>query len=81
MTYQPQFGSTDGLERRLAYWANQLSRDKSFPWVGTGIVEDLKLASATLGAPPFDELYPLPFTAPAAPPPAPPPAPAIEYDL
>jgi hypothetical protein len=54
-----QFGIPQGIEKRLAYWANQLSRNKSYPWVGTGIIDDLKCASKLLGAEDFDKLYPL----------------------
>lgn len=75
MTYQSPYGETDGLERRLAYWANQLSRDKSFPWVGTGLVVDLNAAARRLGADPDAMFPPPPPAAPAAP------APSLEYGL
>lgn len=68
----PQFGIPEGLGRRLNTWANQLSRDKSYPWLGTGIIADLKCAATQLGAPPFDEMFPLVINVqPAKPAPAP----------
>ena len=65
------FGKREGLEKRLALWANQLSKDKQYPWIGLGIIDDLKCAAEALGGESFDKLYP----------PAPKPAPAVEYDL
>jgi hypothetical protein len=73
----PQFGIPEGLGRRLNTWANQLSRDKSYPWLGTGIIADLKCAAQQLGAPPFDEMFPLVI---ATTKPAPVPAPVEEED-
>lgn len=52
------FGQEQGLGERLAYWANQLSRNKLYPWVGTGLIDDLKVAAKLQGAD-FDKLYPL----------------------
>lgn len=91
MSYNPSFGIPEGLGRRLNTWANQLSRDKSYPWVGTGLIEDLKCAATELGAPPFDEMFPLRFE-PRKPEPQPEPemedwekqfvsSPAVEFDL
>lgn len=51
------FGSPDGLPQRLATWANQLSRDKKYPWVGTGLIDDLKCAAKQMGVD-FDVLFP-----------------------
>lgn len=58
-----QFGKPENIGKRLAYWANQLSRDKSYPWVGTGLIDDLKCAAGLHGAD-FDKLYPLEFDKP-----------------
>jgi hypothetical protein len=70
------FGKREGLEKRLAMWANQLGRDKSYPWVGLGLIDDLKCASRELGGDP-DKQYPdMRKPAPAAPEPA-----KVEYDL
>jgi hypothetical protein len=43
------FGIPDGIEKRLAYWSRQLSMDKRYPWVGTGLIDDLKCAATLLG--------------------------------
>ena len=51
------FGKTEGLGERLAYWANQLGRDRQYPWVGTGLIDDLKCAAKLQGAD-FDKLFP-----------------------
>lgn len=51
------FGKRDGLEKRLAMWANQLSRDKQYPWVGLGLIDDLKCAAREMGGNP-DMEYP-----------------------
>ena len=50
------FGKRDGLEKRLAMWANQLSHDPKYPWVGLGIIDDLKCACRELGGDP-DKKY------------------------
>lgn len=72
------FGKREGLEKRLAMWANQLGRDKSYPWVGLGLIDDLKCASRELGGEP-DKQYP--DMRKPAPQPEPEPAKAVEYDL
>jgi len=43
------FGVPDGIEKRLEYWARQLSLDKRYPWVGSGLLEDLVCAAKLLG--------------------------------
>lgn len=43
------FGKPEGLARRLAMWANSLGKNKSYPWLGLGIVDDLKCAAKMLG--------------------------------
>ena len=53
MDYARNFGSRPGLENRLAYWANQLSMNSTYPWVGTGLIDDLLCASRILGADPL----------------------------
>jgi len=59
MSNERQFGIPEGLGRRLNTWANQLACDKRYPWVGTGLLEDLKRAAIEVGgAPPFDEMFP-----------------------
>lgn len=39
------------LGKRLAYWAHQLRCNKSYPWVGTGLIGDLEAAAKAHGAP------------------------------
>jgi hypothetical protein len=51
------FGKRENLEKRLAMWANQLSMDKRYPWLGLGLIDDLKCASRELGGNP-DKQYP-----------------------
>jgi hypothetical protein len=70
------FGKPEGLEKRLAMWANQFSTDKRYPWVGLGLIDDLKCASRMLGGDP-DKRYP----DMRKPEPAPEPAKVVEYDL
>jgi len=59
------------LGKRLAYWAHQLRCNKSYPWVGTGLIADLEAAAQAQGA----QL----MTAPVAKPEEP--AKVVEYDL
>jgi hypothetical protein len=68
------FGKPENIEKRLAMWARQLSASQ-YPWIGLGIVDDLKCASRMLGGDP-DKQYPdMRKPAPAEP------AKAVEYDL
>lgn len=76
MAYERVFGKPKGLEKRLAMWANQLSTDKTLPWVGLGLIHDLICASKMLGGEP-EKTYPaLAFDEGQAPKPA-----VVEYDL
>jgi len=59
MSNERQFGIPEGLGRRLNTWANQLAMDKRYPWIGTGLIDDLKCAASQLGAPSFDEMFPV----------------------
>jgi hypothetical protein len=38
------------LGKRLAYWAHQLRCNKTYPWLGSGIVRDLEAAAIAQGA-------------------------------
>lgn len=68
------FGKPEGIEKRLAMWVTRFSTDKSIPWVGMGVVDDLKCACRMLGGDP-DKKYPDMRKNP-------PPEPAkVEYDL
>lgn len=70
------FGKPEGIEKRLAMWATQFSMDKKYPWVGLGVIDDLKCACRMLGGDP-DKTYPdMRKPAPKAAP-----QPATEYDL
>ena len=58
MAYESPYGKADkDLGKRLAYWANQLSHDRRYPWAGLGIIDDLKCAAGLLGSE-ADTLYP-----------------------
>jgi hypothetical protein len=50
------FGKPENIEKRLAMWARQFSMDKSYPWVGLGLIDDLKCACRMLGGDP-DKRY------------------------
>jgi hypothetical protein len=72
------FGKPENIEKRLAMWVAQLSTDRTYPWVGLGLIDDLKCACRMLGGDP-DKRYIGPKEAPR-------PAPAavakeVEYDL
>jgi hypothetical protein len=54
------FGEPEGIGKRLAGWASQLGRDRKYPWVGTGLIDDLKCAAKLLGADP-EVLFPSSF--------------------
>lgn len=69
------FGKRENLEKRLAMWANQLSHDPKFPWVGLGLIDDLKCACRELGGDPDKR-----FADTRTPKPAPAPK-IVEYDL
>jgi hypothetical protein len=71
------FGKPEGMEKRLAMWARSLSMDKSYPWVGLGLIDDLKGACRMLGGDP-DKVYP---DMRKNSPPAEPESPIVEYDL
>jgi len=55
--YDRPFGKPDGLGKRLAMWANSLARDRQYPWMGSGLVDDLICAAEQLGEDPRT-LYP-----------------------
>lgn len=70
MAEERAFGIPDGIEKRLLMWRRQLATDKTFPWIGTGLVADLECAAKMLGADVSEFTNP----APAA-------KPSVEYDL
>jgi hypothetical protein len=50
MTYQRMHGQEQGIAERLKMWRRHLGGDKSYPWLGTGICDDLVTAARLLGA-------------------------------
>lgn len=75
------FGKPENLEKRLAMWANQLSCNPKYPWVGLGLIDDLKCACRELGGDP-DKTYPdMRPKAKVPTEPVPEAASAMEYDL
>ena len=50
MTYERLFGHPENIEKRLLTWRRQLGKDKNYPWVGTGLLDDLVCAAKLLGA-------------------------------
>lgn len=46
--YVSPFGKVDGLSARLDKWAADLSKNNSYPWVGLGLIADLKAAAAVI---------------------------------
>lgn len=50
MTYERMHGSENGIAERLKMWRRSLAMDKSYPWLGTGICDDLVTAARLLGA-------------------------------
>lgn len=48
--YTRHFGVPEDIEKRLVTWRRQLGQDKSFPWVGCGLLDDLVCAAKMLGA-------------------------------
>lgn len=71
------FGKPEGLEKRLAMWARQLSNDSRCPIHYRGMIDDLKCASRELGGDP-DKKYPDMRKTPPA---EPEPTQSTEYDL
>ena len=47
---EKSFGHPDGIEKRLIMWRRQLGVDRRYPWIGTGILDDLVCAAKLLGA-------------------------------
>lgn len=75
------FGKPENIEKRLAMWAQQFSMDKRYPWVGLGLIDDLKCACRMLGGDP-DKKYPdMRSKGPSVPAPTPEAAPEPVYDL
>ena len=43
-----KYGIAEGLQERLLIWASRVGRDRDLPWLGTGLVADLKIAAKIL---------------------------------
>lgn len=66
--YVSPFGKEEGLSKRLDKWATDLGRQQTYPWVGLGLIADLRAAAAVIdGRPiPVDPAEGLPDETPAA---------------
>lgn len=49
---QPKYGARDELADRLDDWIERLSKDRSLPWMGLGLIADLRAARDTLNGVP-----------------------------
>lgn len=50
MTYTSPYGRPEGIAHRLIEWRRTLGADRTYPWAGTGLLDDLVCAAAMLGA-------------------------------
>ncbi len=50
MTYERMHGREEGLAERLKMWRRHLATDRRYPWLGSGICDDLVTAARLLGA-------------------------------
>lgn len=48
MTFESPYGKRLGLRDRINDWIKQLGTDKSLPWVGLGLIADLRLVAEVL---------------------------------
>jgi len=55
MTYVSPYGKLPGIARRLQRQRDRLATDKSFPWLGTGLIADLEVLVQLLNLPEFAE--------------------------
>ena len=51
--YISPFGKAEGLPERLERFASELSKDRRFPWMGTGLIDDLHAAAALIAGRPL----------------------------
>jgi hypothetical protein len=51
--YVSPFGKEEGLSKRLDKWATDLSRQQTYPWVGLGLIADLRAAAAVIDGRPI----------------------------
>lgn len=52
MTYDRKYGKPEGLTERLENWADRLGSDKSLPWAGLGLIDDLRAAAQRISGKP-----------------------------
>lgn len=57
MTYESPYGKAEGLADRLEEWVTRISRDKTLPWPGLGIIDDIRAAAATIRGEPLPNPY------------------------
>jgi hypothetical protein len=50
MPYERMHGREEGIAERLKMWRKHLATDRRYPWLGTGICDDLVTAARLLGA-------------------------------
>lgn len=53
--YVRPYGKPEGLSERLDKWASDLGKNTSYPWVGLGLIADLKAAAAVIDGRPVPE--------------------------
>jgi len=53
MTYESPYGKAEGLADRMDKWAERASKDKTLPWIGLGIIADMRAAAATIRGEPL----------------------------
>lgn len=59
MTYQSPYGKAEGLSERIGEWIERLSTDPALPWVGLGLIDDLKAVQERLLLVDFHEQHQL----------------------
>lgn len=53
--YKSPYGKAEGLADRLDGLADRLAKDKTFPWLGSGIYDDLRAAACAVRGEPIQE--------------------------
>jgi hypothetical protein len=48
----PKYGAREGLADRLEEWKHRFGTDRSLPWPGLGLLEDLQAAADALNGKP-----------------------------
>lgn len=54
------YGKPEGLAERLLEHIHKLGTDKTLPWVGLGLIDDLRAASAAISGKPVEIEQPKP---------------------